>query len=1269
MSGILEVTYKDIENTNPEQLTELLRTLLYTEAKKNLIPAFSVHVPLKINVPDGGEDGRIEWSEGPDNTDFIPDRLTLFQCKAGTLSQADCKNELLLKDKTELKPRVKEIFERGGTYVLFYNKNCNTEQEVPREENLRSALVALNKPYASTAKIKIFDANKIAEWTNHELSSVIKVFTWAGKTLPLGMSTWKIWAGYPENQISFIKNEEIEEKIKTLRTFFTHPKKVARLIGLSGLGKSRLVFEAFRPPLKPEEEINQQCISESLVYLDAGELNPSAIISIRLQRKSGILVVDNCDLSLHEKIQREILHADSQLSLLTIDFNPEESYNGCEKFEIAPSTDNTIIKGIISNTYPTLSAIDVEKITEFSQGFPQIAVLIANARIDQDPDIGVLKDDILIKKLIWGNHPENIDELSVLQSSAIFEYYGIFDDLSDQCDYISEKLSGTDKDFFFKTIKKFIARGIVQRRGRYVQIVPRPLAIRLASDWWRETRPDKIKSVICGKKLPQGLIEPMCKQMQNLQFLDEARSIIENMCGPQDPFGQGKILNTNKGSRIFRSMVDVNPDATIAALDRVFGGCSTKQLLSVGPGRRNLIWALEKLCFWRDTFPRAARLMMKFAAAENESWGNNASGQFYQLFHLRLSGTQASFEERLAVLDEGLKSKDEAVQKVCINALSHVLQTHFFSRDCGVESQGSRAPQKEWVPTTWKEVFGYWDSALIRLKKQGLTDDDMGKLARSQIEKSISGMLWNGRLDTLEDVIFSICEVRGYFWPNVVYSLKQFINHNSEKIPQEGKDRIEGWIKKLGPKTVSDRAYVIIIHPEKLATFDGKNFYEESSKAVEDFAKELIKKPEDLQSVLELLLKTPSTHGHLFGYTLGNCIDNKKECLDTIMSLLKSGSNTQKDESVLGGFLFALRQNKSDLVEYCLERIADDPQLNPLLLSLTTRATPERKDLHRLIEQLKKGSINIEDFRILQSGSALSHLSSDVVTEFLDELLSITEESCSVIFEVAYMYTFNDETKMIECIPFFKKTLITKKCFYNILKGTDFNNHLYYELNQISCILLQQDEPDQKTASQIAEELVKLCLTIPNTLQISQDFHQLFTILLSSKYVETTWPIFGGAILSGNYEVTFCLKEFFGGEIVAGAPSFGAWKASILEDVPISIISKWCKENPDIAPRFLAEAILPLIEVDNKKIWSPLARFLLDNFSDDNEVLNGLTNKMHNYAWYGSQIPFYESWLNGFSTLLSHGNLNVRRWAEKNIEYSKRMLQDTKSEEDERDLY
>ena len=158
-------------------------------------------------------------------------------------------------------------------------------------------------------------------------------------------------------------------------------------------------------------------------------------------------------------------------------------------------------------------------------------------------------------------------------------------------------------------------------------------------------------------------------------------------------------------------------------IERVFAGWSREQLLEVGPGRRNLIWALEKLCFWQDTFHIAAPLLLAFAAAENESWGNNATNQFLQLFHVFLSGTQAPPDLQLTVVDVALSGGNDEQKNLAVKALGAALRNGQFTRTGGVESQGSRSPQTDWRPKQWSEVFNYWQECLnsygfLKLKLQ-----------------------------------------------------------------------------------------------------------------------------------------------------------------------------------------------------------------------------------------------------------------------------------------------------------------------------------------------------------------------------------------------------------------------------------------------------------------------------------------------------------------------------------------------------------------------
>ena len=82
MTKPFNVESQHITRLDEYQLTQLLKLLLHAEADKHGIAQRAVDVALNIKVGDGGEDGRIEWKDGPESTDYLPNHLTQFQNKA-----------------------------------------------------------------------------------------------------------------------------------------------------------------------------------------------------------------------------------------------------------------------------------------------------------------------------------------------------------------------------------------------------------------------------------------------------------------------------------------------------------------------------------------------------------------------------------------------------------------------------------------------------------------------------------------------------------------------------------------------------------------------------------------------------------------------------------------------------------------------------------------------------------------------------------------------------------------------------------------------------------------------------------------------------------------------------------------------------------------------------------------------------------------------------------------------------------------------------------
>src|SRR5574341_1337959 len=178
MTQLLEITHEDIGQLTDLQLTDLLRRLLHLEASHNNIAAHSIAVSLNITVSDGGEDGRVQWTGEPTSTDYIPHRLTMFQCKATKMGPTECAKELCREGSEQLKPRVEEVLDAGGSYVLFTTQALNQQQMTERFTKMREAISTAGKPYAATTDLYIYDANRIQAWTNRYIPAIIAVCLW-----------------------------------------------------------------------------------------------------------------------------------------------------------------------------------------------------------------------------------------------------------------------------------------------------------------------------------------------------------------------------------------------------------------------------------------------------------------------------------------------------------------------------------------------------------------------------------------------------------------------------------------------------------------------------------------------------------------------------------------------------------------------------------------------------------------------------------------------------------------------------------------------------------------------------------------------------------------------------------------------------------------------------------------------------------------------------------------------------------------------------------
>src|SRR5690554_1335704 len=721
--NINQVEIEHIERLNDVQLTKLLHSLLQIELRKNGIDG-NAFVPFNITTGDGSDDGRVEWINGKEETNWLKNRFCLFQNKATPLGPTACYEEILKpkeKDKPrELKPRIEELVSANGCYVLFTNKNLNTELKQERIDKFRVAIKDAGFDNYNTLQIEVFDTNSIKDWVNENIAAVTLVQKFNHISRP-GFRLWEEWEQTLEgSDTPYQRNDVIDQHIQNIHDSLFKRKPI-RIIGHSGLGKTRLVLEAFR---KREDNPDIEALQKQLVYFDLalnGDLPELSKYIISHANQEGIIVVDNCDEESHRALSG-LVNSMGKFHLITIDIastTDEET-----SFKLERDDQRDIVKGIIDEKLGSShSQNDRDYLNSICEGYPWMAVrFCSNIQKNGIADFSSNLPKDFIKRLLFSRNDEEKIEYNVIRACSVFSTFGFLDDdlrlilnnehkesLKKQMEFIRTNIYDGEisESSFYEICQKYKGEDIIEKRGTQYIVKPTILAINLASDWLLNTPPDKIISILEDLK-GSPLSAKFVERLKDLDQLDKAQSIVNELWGPNSPFGSAEVLNTEWGSLLFRYVVEVNPTATSKALNSSFGNISKEEVKNIRDGRRNLVWALEKLCFRKETFPIAAKILYSFAVSENETYGNNSENQFYQLFQLFLSGTEANMQERLRIINWGLDKKDDDYNRIAINSLGRGIFNDRYTRMGGAEKQGSSAPLKDYSPN-WAEIYEYWD--------------------------------------------------------------------------------------------------------------------------------------------------------------------------------------------------------------------------------------------------------------------------------------------------------------------------------------------------------------------------------------------------------------------------------------------------------------------------------------------------------------------------------------------------------------------------------
>ncbi len=1249
-----EVSGEHITVLNERELPLLLRKLLVAEAQTHGVPLEGIHVSSNVYTPDGGEDGRIEWSEGPDRTTCLPSRLCLFQLKSGAVSRGQTGKDVL-DSNGEVKAPILQALWSGGNYI-FICAHSYTQQEV---ESREAAILDAVRGAGVTVKdeqVDFKDAHQLATWVNCHPPVVawLKERTQPGVMGPF--RSWTHWAGRAEHDSSpLVGDERLPELRAWLLERLAAPGSVCRVVGLSGVGKSRLILEALGPTgTDTAEDVS---VSDVVLYAAESEASFEQIIEAVQKHvdmgSRAVIVVDDCPVDSHRKLANIAARANSNVSLLTIDYEiPSGTLDDMTlRVGEAPSSVSQEIIGRL----PGLSPEDRRRLEHFSKGFPRVAIQTAMAWRAQIP-IAHATDNDLVDAFVLGRHPH--DSGSLLSSAALFSAFGLVQaesgstqPLSDEYDgavglsEIAGVETGVTVDALYEDAQDLLQRGVMQRRGRFRILQPRPIALRLAERRWRGWTPGKWDLVLGGTTSVNFKVLAS-RQLSLLNTTDTASQVVAHVCRPSGPFDGISGVAQPGHARVLSSLAEVDPAAVAELIERFFDELVDLHLIR-GDLRRNLVFALEKIAFDPETFEQGAMLLLRLAVHENEPWGNNATNQFTGLFPVLLGNTAANGEGRWSVLDAAVKTDDQAQLKVVAEALTRGCQTDHFFQFGGAGAHGSRPNLEYWRPATDAEGRGYIEGCVRRLVEISKRDDGAGRLARTNLGGQLRGLVRGGFTSVVEDVISELSLFVTY-WPEALEGLGDVIRYDGDVVPSQELDRLRNLIGILQPSDVESRLRLIVTEMSWDYPDDERLEWGElqvrQSEAIRQLASELLQAPETLSPHLGLLSRVqprsiagrfPQRRTFDFGSAMAEMSDSTHGWLKQIVSAVVAVPENERDFGLVTGYISWVAKNFPDTGRGLKDLVAETPALARSFPYLCLRTGIEPSDVALVKEALGSGHLRAGDLRCWAQGGELAKVPCNDVAPLFDAMLRHDEETYSVALDLMVMYVYRGKDKLEGLRPQIALAVEMATTWTPAENGTGGAAH-FSEL--VGWLLEKGREDDDARA--VALELGKMLGNIEGYGE-HRFLEPLIPVLLS-KFPDIVWPLISQAVLSDG------VKEWLLGSMLRGNSLFDLTVNRPILSLPEDSLFAWCHAYPDGGPAFAA-GILPTLESynDEEQRWRlhPVMSRMIDEFGDRDDVWRAIGGNIHTFGWSGSATTYFEMYKEPFDSLRGHPKAKVRTWA------------------------
>jgi hypothetical protein len=1213
---MFDITPNDIAQLNDEQLRELVGLLCETEVRKREYPTSTVTWGGNQNAKDGGLDVRVRLAEDAAIDGYVPRWSTGFQVKSQNMSSAAISKEMCLNG--VLKESIREFSDNNGAYIIVSSKGSVSDTALRvRKQAMRLALGDLSEKIF----VDFYDRTRIASWVRNHHSLILKVRNMVGRAVP-GWEAFGAWA-YPKggrNEEYLVENgiqikartshsEEtfsIEGGLNKIRDILSYPRCTVRLVGLSGVGKTRFVQALF------DSRVGQTALHPLLaVYTNIGHSpNPAPLTllsTLIAERVRAIFIIDNCPPDLHTQMAQYVDTVGSEISLITIEYDVKDDLPENTHVYEMEAVSCQLVERLLKARYANLSPIDIQTVANFSGGNSRIAIALANT-VHRGGTLARLSDTALFERLFHQRRDHDRSLLKFAQASSLvysFDGENLSAEPKSELSFISE-LAGISVQDAYYNVADLLERDLAQKRGKWRAILPHALGNRLADEALKVFPKHMLQGFENGQA-PHRLMPSFSRRLGFLDQSQEAKAIVARWLDRDGLIGSN-IWNLNDmGQTILRNCLPTNPEIGLKTIEQCLPSYTPTNPISTG----SYLIKLIRLMAWdASIFDRCMTLLKIMSIHGDERISSDAVKAFSSLFQLYLSGTHATVEQRINVANQLLRSTVDREQELGIKCLALMLKTRYFISDFDFQF-GARSRDYGYQPNTWEEQSAWYEAALQLADDIIFTHSNLADPLKEVLVESFSCLWTDAHIWDRIERLFQKIATHG-FWPNGWTAIKQTRFLDAKNKGQESYLRLSTLEEIMRPSDLVQMVRGKILgsknsyYDDEAIELGNPTSFHLAVEARNEEATGLGTEVAADEAVLrELMPEIVCAKGPLFyfGRGLARGSPNTERLWHELVVCFDGACKDKRDVAVFRGILFELESNDPAQVGRLLDDAIMHLPLGFYFPYLQSSVSLDEKGVLRLVKSLEVGIAPITAYCDLRAENEMNNTLKAALKKYFEALVH-KNGGCEVAAQLLSTRFFQDDQYNREHAPEFIESGITllKNLTFDDLRGVNDYNF---------------------------RRVVEVCLSDVNKHDLAKKICRRYVTAiiersaLASEYID-------------NLKIFFKIQPRAILDILAsdhvssdkkGAPADGFWiiqtsrmvKDDLLEHIDEAVLFEWCNSNPDrnyvfagrIAPIFLLEAGTNLTGRREHTGWTSLAARLVHAAPDPAKVMDQFIKRLN----------------------------------------------------------